>query len=188
MALPTVTDLKAHLNLPSADTSQDDELGDVLDAAVEMVSDLVGPLESGAITETHRGINSPLLVLRSQPAAELTSISVRYATGVEEPLTLADYELDVNTGIVRVLSGARFFGTYIVEYDSGRATLPATIKLAVLIIAAHLFETQRVPMQGEVAPVGFGGGVDAVTPVSRGYALPNRAIELLRPHMSASLA
>lgn len=187
MALPTVTDFKAHLNLPTADTSQDNELGEVLDAAIELASEIAGTLGAGTVTEVHRGVNSPLLVLRQMPAQSLTSISVRYATGIEEPLTLEDYELDGATGIVRLVNGSRFYGTFVVEYAAGSDTISAATRLGILIIAAHLWETQRMPMQGEVQPVGFGGGIDAVTPMSRGYALPNRAIELLRPSARVNL-
>lgn len=178
MALPTVADLKKHINIPADVTADDAELGEVLDAAVELVASMVGPLESGAVTEVHRGVDSRLLVLRQMPATSLTSVSLRYATGETSALTLSDFDLDTEAGIVRLVSGGWLAGTYVVVYDAGRATLPASVRLAVLIVAAHLWETQRVP------GVNRFGSPDEPS-VSRGYAIPNRAAELLAPYRTS---
>lgn len=187
MALPTLPDLKQHLNIPSAVTDDDDELETVLDAALEVVAGIVGPLEAETVTEIHRGVNSPLLVLRRMPAAELSSISARYSSTDTTALSLSDYELDSDTGIVRLVNGSGFYGTYVVEYTTGRTDLPASVRLAVLIVAAHLWETQRRPGFTSATPAGFGGsdGVpDASIQTGFGYAIPARAMELLRPYMT----
>jgi hypothetical protein len=186
MALPTVADLKVHLNVPAAATADDAEMADALDAAVEIVADIVGPLESTTVTEIHRGLHSNVLVLRRMPAASITTVSIR--SGVTSTAqTLSDYELDPATGIVRNVYGGGFFGDYVIEYESGSAVLPASVRLAVLIVAAHLWETQRMPLQNDSQPAGFGGG-EVPMPTSRGYALPNRALELLRPYSFPSLS
>jgi hypothetical protein len=80
------------------------------------------------------------------------SVSSRYGA-VTTPLTLGDYELDPDTGLVRVAGGDRFCGTYTVTYTAGRPTLPAAIRLAVLVIAEHLWETQRRPGFTSDAPL-----------------------------------
>lgn len=189
MALPTVADLKIHANIPAAVTDQDDELGDYLDAAVEMVEAIVGPLEAGEITETHHKWAPGVIVLKRMPVAEVLTVTSVFGADDSVPVALDDLEIDLTTGIIRGTVGRGFLGTTVVTYSTGRDTLPASIKLAVLIVAAHLFETQRVPMQNEdAAPVGFGGGIDAAMPTARGYALPNRALELLRPYTTVSFA
>lgn len=176
MALPTVADLKAHINLPTNDTSQDDELEQMLDAAIEVVENSAGPLSAGTVTETHYDVNSDMLLLRQTPTSALASVSLRsYGSDVEQ--TLSDYDLDVAAGIVRVGSGARFYGTYVVEYQTGRVEVPASLRLAILIIAAHLFETQRVPGASRFA------APEAVVPA--GYAIPNRALELMAPYRTS---
>jgi hypothetical protein len=53
VSLPTLTDLKAHLNLDT--TADDGELADMLDAAVDVVEGIVGPITSKTVTETHHG-------------------------------------------------------------------------------------------------------------------------------------
>jgi hypothetical protein len=187
MSLPTVDDLKIHANMTSS--VDDSELQDVLDAAIEVVEGLIGPLSSpGQVVETHRNVSSDVLVLKRMPVAGLVSVASRVGAS-STPLTLGDYELDAASGLLRTASGARFYGSYTVTYTSGREVLPAAIRLAVLIIAAHLWETQRMPMQ-DSGPAGFGGmdGIPDAGSAGRGFAIPNRAQELLQSYMSPSIA
>lgn len=184
MSLPTFTDLKAHLNITS--TADDEELQDMLDAAVDIVTDIVGPFDDPAsVTETHYALSSDVLVLRKMPVGTLTAVSSRYGA-TTTPLVLGDYELDAATGIVRAVSGYFFRGTFTVTYTAGRTDTPAAIRLACLIIAAHLWQTQRGG--GSLRPT-FPGEEPDLSPVGvSGYAIPNRAKELLAPYMRPSVA
>lgn len=188
MALPTVSDLKIHANITS--TTDDVELQNHLDAAVDLVEGLIGPINPpSSVTETHYNVSSDVLVLRRMPVAALVSVSSRVGA-TTTALTLADYELDAASGLLRVASGGRFYGSYTVSYTAGRVVLPPSIRLAVLIVAAHLWETQRMPgMRDDVQP-GFGGadGVPDAGSTGRGFAIPNRAQELLRTYMLPSVA
>lgn len=188
MSLPTLTDLKIHTGITSA--KDDDELVEMLDAAIDVVEGIVGPISGGSVTEVHRGVNSDALVLRRMPTVALSSISARYGA-TTSPLAAADYELDADTGLLRSVSGYRFVGDYTVTYTAGRDVLPAAIRLAVLIIAAHLWETQRVPGAGPARAPGF-GGADGIPDMGgsggMGFAIPNRAQELLQPYMRPVIA
>ena len=184
MSLPTVTDLKAHLNLTTS--THDDELVDILDAAIEVVEGIVGPIGSPAVvTETHYGVSSGVLVLRQMPVAALVSVSSRWGA-TTTALTLADYELDPATGLVRVASGGGFSGTYVVSYTTGLAALPAAIRLAVLELARHLWGSQRGG--GSVRPAFPGEGDPDLASPSAGYLIPNRVRELLEPYMRPVIA
>lgn len=179
MSLPTLADLKAHANITT--DVNDTELAEHLDAAVDVVEGIIGPVTSTTVTETHYGLSSGVLLLRRMPVVELTSISSRYGATLTE-LTLSDYELDVDTGIVRIAAGSAFYGGFSVTYSVGRPTVPAAIRLAILIIAGHLFETQRVPGASRA----FG---QPETPVmGLGYAIPNRASDLLAPYRMPTVA
>src|SRR5690242_17132501 len=129
MALPTVADLKKHLNIPSDNTVDDTELEQVLDAAIEVVEGYVGSLSPDSVTETHYGLNSGVLILRRQPVSSLTTVSIRYSTTDVVEQDVADYELDADTGIVRLSAGYGFYGTYVVTYATGRVDLPASLRL-----------------------------------------------------------
>lgn len=186
MSLPTVGDLREHTN--QTDTTHDRELTDMLDAAVEVVEGIIGPVASGTVTETHYNVSSSVLVLRSMPVAALTAVSSR-AGAVTTPLTLADYELDAGTGIVRRKDGGAFYGSYTVTYSTGRAAVPASIRLAILVVASHLWETQTMPGMDRMQP-GFGGadGIPDAGSPGRGFAIPNRAQELLAPYRMPVIA
>jgi hypothetical protein len=183
VSLPTLPDLKEHNNQLSA--ADDDELQNHLDAAVEVVEGLIGPVAEDTVTETHYGLNSSVLVLKQMPVGALTAVSSR-AGSTTTALTLSDYELDPATGLVRLANGSWFYGNFTVTYTTGRADVPASIRLAILIVAEHLWETQRMPGQSrDSAPAGFGGldGIPDASSSGRGFLIPNRAEELLRPYM-----
>lgn len=175
MSLPSLSDLKAHLNNPSA--ADDDELQLILDAAVNVVEGIVGPLSSPTVTETHFAVASPVLVLRSFPVAALTSVSLRQYVGTAAAEVTSDYLLDPAQGTLRRTDGGYIRGDVTVTYIAGWDTPPAAVLLATLIIAAQLWETQRgampLPMQSS----------DAAPPINVGYApgIPTRAKTLLEP-------
>ena len=175
MSLPNLTDFDAHLSGGGDDTEKDD----TLDAAVDIVEGIVGPLQVAAVTEIHRGISSSLLVLRQAPVVALSSIASGYGS-VFTALTVSDYDLDADAGVVRAVNGGRFRGDFQVTYTVGRSDVPVAIREAILIIAAHLWETQR-----GVAPSALSlQGADVADTFSPGlgYAVPNRARELLAPY------
>ena len=175
MPLPTVDDLKRYLNKTS--TADDAELSDMLDAAVDMVQGLVGPVTSQTVTETHYGVHSDVVVLRQVPALALSAVSGRtYPGAAPTSYTLTDYVLDPDTGLVRMVSGYQFGGDVTVTYSAGRTTVPAAVSLAILIIAGHLWNTQR-----GVSPTALQDPEASAFQSPSGYALPNRALELLAP-------
>src|SRR5690348_7925244 len=101
----------------------------MLDAAIEVVEGIVGPIgDPTPVTETHYEVSSPVLVLRRTPTDTLTAVSTRYGA-TTTALLLADYELETATGIVRRVDGGRFYGTYTVTYMAGLDVLPAAIYL-----------------------------------------------------------
>jgi uncharacterized phiE125 gp8 family phage protein len=185
VALPNLPDLKTHLNMTG--TSNDAELQDILDAAIELVENIVGPLEPGTVTEVHRATSAvSTLVLRRVPVSALTAVSARYGSTVLTPLTLADYELDAATGIVRLVNGGYFAGDYVVQYTAGFGTVPASVRLATLIIAAHLWETQRGAAGSPLAQQQ--AEYDQAAPLGLGFAIPARAQSLLEPYRLTQVA
>jgi hypothetical protein len=175
VSLPTLTDLKAHLNKTST-TADDAELADMLDAAVDVVEGIVGPVTTSPVTETHR-VSSDVLVLRRMPVAGLVSVS---------PGSLADFALDVDSGLLRRVDGYGFVGPVTVTYSVGRPMVPAAISLAILIIAGHLWETQRGTSPSALS-LQQPGAEPLDAPVA-GYAIPNRARDLLARYVRVSIA
>lgn len=178
LRMPTVADLKAHLQYPANDDGTDDgELGYFLSAAVEVVEGIVGPLSPCSVTETHYGVSSNLIVLDKAPVVSLTSVT----TAV--PRLLTDFTLDAETGVLRTIPGIRIYGDVTVTYVVGRSGVPFGVHLASVVIAAHLWQTQRGngPSAGPLQP-------DLAPPVPMGFAIPSRATELLAPYRQVRVA
>jgi hypothetical protein len=189
--LPTLTDLKAETNIPT--TADDDELQIKLDQAVRVVEGIVGPIEAQTVTETHYDLWwSREILLRRSPATALVSVTERTSlSSTFVTVASSDYELNTAAGKLRTRNSRRLSGDVTVTYSAGRVDVPADIAGAIVIIAAHLWETQRMPGQSlDSAPAGFGGadGIPDIGSMGRGYAIPSRAQELLQPYMRQSIA
>lgn len=167
----SLADLKAHLNMTEAGDSagRDQELTMMLGAATRMVEKRCGPVSVKTFTEY---FDHPSIILSHQPVIEV--ISVTPSGGVDVAGTEAVRRLNTAAGVVD-LARAWCGGT--ITYTAGRTEVPENLKTATLIIAAHLWETQR----GATARPGMGGGELAEAVPGRGYALPNAAEELIAP-------
>lgn len=167
-----IDDLKPHL----ASGGNDTEMEGVLAAAIGLVAAHVGPLEPVEVVEHHAARS--VLILRQAPVVEIVSIAG--PGGVVSP---AQYELDKAAGLVHFTGGVAS-GSCTVTYSAGREELPAGIRLAILIVAAHLWETQRVP--GRAGVMGQQTAAAAAT-VPMGFAIPNRAATLMAPYRLPAL-
>lgn len=173
--VPALGDLKEHLNITSA--THDVELQHMLDAAVQVVEGYVGRLNERSVTETHRnGSGGGPLVLRESPVVSVLSVASADGT----TYAAADYDLDGPAGMLHVAGGyGRWPRGVTVTYLAGRSELPAAIRLAVLIVAGRLWETQRgnAPSALPVSDDGFTADPGGLP------LLPPRARELLRPYL-----
>lgn len=172
-SIVSVDDVKAHLNKTS--TKDDGEIAGFIDAAGSVVEYYVGPVIDQVVTERYAA--GTHIALYRPPVLSLDSVIAVFPSGTS--WAVADLIVDKETGIVERANGSALSGgPWNVTYTAGRATVPGNIKTACLIIVKHLWETQR----GQMAKIPVGGGIDNV-PVATGisYAVPRRALELLRP-------
>jgi hypothetical protein len=173
-AVPTLDEFKQQVNVTSQ--GSDFELQATLDAAVGLVEGIVGPLTVQSVTETHYGVTGSYIVLNRPRVVAITAVSVQPVGWIASPVSYlaADVQLNVQTGVVRLPIGYCPRGDVTVTYTAGFASEPAAVRLATLIVAAHLWETQR-----GAAPLPLAGGGGELPNPGLGFALPNRALELL---------
>ncbi|MEU3899740.1 hypothetical protein [Streptomyces sp. NPDC045251] len=174
----SLADAKKHLNIPGLSTGDDEEIRDWSAATTLVVEHFVGPVARRTITERHSFSTAATRVLRHTPAIALTSVVPVLTGGTSyDPARL---DLDPDTGIVQRLDGGLLYGPLRFTYTVGRARVKPNITAAGRIILQHLWRTQRGSALG---PVIAGGDDYAVTePIQGiGYAVPNRALELLEP-------
>jgi hypothetical protein len=173
----SLADAKTHLNITS--TTHDEELRGWIESVTRGVEHLAGACVRRTVTERHdvsATVGALTLALRKTPALSLTSVVAILDGGTD--YMVADLDLDGETGIVQRLDGGRMVGPLRVTYTAGRAVIPATITSAAKIILQHLWRTQH--------PAGrpsLGGEDYSVTEQvpGFGYAIPNRALQLLEP-------
>lgn len=173
-AFATLGELKRHLNKQS--NADDDELQDILDAATEVVASLVGTtFDAGAVTERVTATGGTVLLSRRPVVGPVL------LDGVE----VAEDQIDRAAGLLHGVytSVASYWRpSSSVTYATDGA-VPASVMLATLIIAAHLWETQR---GASISPVSQDAGMGDTSFSGAGFAIPNRARELLEPFASSS--
>lgn len=165
---------KAALNIPASATVDDEEIRSLLGAVTAIVEDY----RKEAVvrrTVTERIDVSPSrrsLVLGKAPVISVTSISSGAYTWPTANLEIRDAEI----GEI-VSTGSPFAGDITAVYVAGRVVMPANYIEAAKIILKHLWQFQQAPGMGSRV---FGGGEDISASIAgMGYALPNRAAELL---------
>lgn len=170
----SLSDAMDHLNKKSA--ADREEVRFWVEATTRAVEYFVGPVVVRTVTEVHPIRQAESLALRQVPALTLTSVVPVLSGGTSYEVT--DLDLDDATGIVRLLSGGFFTGPLRVTYEAGRRTIDANISAAARIILQHLWRTQQGPGRPQLGT----GDFDVTEPIpGLGYAIPNRAVQLLNP-------
>jgi hypothetical protein len=179
MAIMSLADAKDALNIAQATTTYDTEIQSKIDTVLSALERLTGgPLVNRTIVERAEVVNSGrAVILRQRPVVSVTSIAD--IAGIA--LSVADVDVDPNSGIIRRRLGWVWSTAYrwvTVTYVAGWGVpTPAAFGEAARIIVAHLWETQRGP---STRPNLAG---DEVTSPGLGFAIPNRAAELLAPYV-----
>jgi hypothetical protein len=174
----SLQDAKVMLNIPAASTGSDAEILEwiaSIEAGLERFTG--GPVISRAVTERCEALNGlRQFCVRQRPLVSVTSIVAE--TG--GALDLSDVKVDANAGTIQRAMGWPFLGPFAgpwftVTYTAGWGTsVPAAFASFARIVIDHLWDTQRGPSQRPSM-----GGDDVVTPAWLGFAIPNRALELL---------
>jgi len=171
----SLADARAHLNVTS--TTNDEEIRTMIDAATEWVEHRIGPVVRRSITTTVAPAGGTLFL--DPPVISLTSLTSAY--GYTETFNLATVYTDLGAGIIRYgYAGGTFAYPVTVTYVAGRAIVPASIRVATLLILKSLWETQRGAVALSVQ------GLDDTENLGDGIGLAVwRAEKLLEPYLLA---
>jgi hypothetical protein len=183
--------VKAHLNMPLADTSQDDELQGFMLAMEPIIEDINGYIVPKTTVEYFDGANMTICVSR-QPLISVTSIYEYYGLSqfllTEQPLgaqaNAFGFTVDQLTGQImrRTFGGqaARFAigeKNVKVTYVSGLNSVPFNVRLGCLELLRHNWQlTQQAGRRK------FGRAAEDGEPhIPIGFAVPDRVVEMLAP-------
>ncbi|MCZ1006334.1 hypothetical protein [Streptomyces lydicus] len=191
MPIVDLASVKAHLNIPDGNTTQDAELAGFIAAAGDLARNVVGPLMPEEHIEWHDG-GTAVISLDWQPVAAVHSVT-EYVGATTFPLTeqplgastdAYGYTVDLDRGqiIRRATGGAICFAdgskNVLVAYTAGAGTVSPSVRLGALELIRHLWQlTQQGgrPRFGGAGLDSEGGGVPM------GFALPARVMELWQP-------
>lgn len=165
---------KRYLGIAAANTVHDDEIEGFIRSMTPTIEYFVGPVVPRSVRRTL--IGGYQIVLPVVPALSLVSVGSYGYT-----LTLADYTLDTETGIVRLTNGYSAFprGPVDLTWIVGRRVVEDAISHAAKVILDHLWETQRG--RGGAGRLTRTSNSDTTFVPALGYSVPNRAIEMLKP-------
>lgn len=165
---------RKHLN--KVDHTDDDEIRDWIEATTRAVEQFVGPVVPRLVTETVRFTSARTVALTQIPALSLTEV-VSLRTG-GPTYAVEDLDLDLDTGLLEAVGGGVLYGPWRVTYRVGRLAVPANFRNAAKIILQHLWRTR----QGPGRPQRGTDDYDVTEPLpGLGFAIPNRAVQLLDP-------
>lgn len=179
MATPPVTlnEFKQFLKVSLTDLTLDTQLTSVLAAAADLVESVAGPMVARDVTVTIRNVACDgSFMLTAWPILELSDVVDHDSAAI---IDVDDLDLDLTTGVVY---GAPRTAAYDVTTSVGRSPVPAPLKEATMVVGEQLWQARRGPANG---PNRFaqGGVPDAgQVPVYRGFAFPNRALQLVEPY------
>lgn len=187
-AIVSLADVKYHLN--KTDNDDDTELQFFIDAATPVIENIAGPVLPQTKTEYFNGGVSQISV-NWLPIVSVTSVTETYGqtnyTLTEISLGSSNsnfaFTVDYSTGRIvrRSFNAEALFpvGTNNVKvaYVAGRATIPANVRLATLMLIQHLWSTSQLNRGGGRPSL---GGDDSFMS-GAGFAVPNRVRELLQP-------
>ncbi|MFE2941037.1 hypothetical protein ACFXKG_18530 [Streptomyces sp. NPDC059255] len=176
-AVMSMADARAHLKLTS--TARDADVRQWLEVTTDAVEWFTGPVTVRTVTEVHQVRQVRALALRQAPVLELLDIQPVHSGG--RAYDVVQLTMDSTTGVVQLLAGPGYlYGPLRVTYRAGRPVVPPSIAGAARIILGHLWRTQQGPGRPQT---GGGDDFDVSEPIpGLGYAIPNRAVQLLSPY------
>lgn len=168
--IASLQEFKQQLN--RTDTTDDEELRTYLESATDFVEWAIGPVGAQTFTERVAAM-SGILVLSRQPLISVTSVTPVNNGTLGTALTSLQYRIDSSSQVVELFAyGNR---EHEVVYRAGMTVVQAGYKIAGLIIAQHLWQTQNNTSGGR-PPIGDDGTVFLP---GASFAIPHRAAELL---------
>ena len=181
MTVLTLPEAKAHLNITS--NTQDAELGSFIESAESAIADRVGPLAPTGVTVRVEGGRRALVLPTARSVISLTSVTPVGSVA----LVLEDLHLNARAGVIEYADGSAFSArAYDVVFQAGYDALPGALRMAVLEMVRHLWDTQRGGGSARIGSPQFEGTANTIPGAA--YLLPFRVSELIAPYRRTGVA
>jgi hypothetical protein len=171
----SLADAKGQLDIPVTSTADDEKLRTYIAATTRAVEYFVGAVSRRTVHQVVSG-DCAAWVLHTTPVLAVTAVTAVAVWQLDVDPGVLD--VDGEAGILRRTDGLWFYsGDYRVTYTAGRAVVEPNITLAGELILQHLWRTRFGAARGAVSSDDF--LVTEAVP-GFGYAIPNRALQLLQ--------
>lgn len=182
--LMSLADTKELLRIPPTDVQFDADLRFFLEGVTAVIDNYCGPMVPRQITERHHTHGGRTLMLRNPPVYQptgqpnpLVSVTPVYTWGVPYN-DLSQLSVDHSNGeVTHVIGLPWFYGEYDIVYWGGRAYIRPNVLLGAQVILKHWWAMER--NNGRLT--GFTASAADDVSVLFGFAIPNRALEMLQP-------
>ena len=168
--------IKAHLNM-SGITIDDAELLTVVDAAVDLAEDFIGPIKTRSITEVHMMNGTNAVALNSNPVASVQSVTTSSGLSFSPVASPGGFYYLLQGGTLNLFTAYGLgwypefsqinfnsgFVTITVAYTAGRPVLSPKLKLAVAELTRHLWQTQQGSRSRQSQPTDYASPVPGAT-------------------------
>lgn len=184
VTLMSLADTKELLRIPAADVTFDADLRFFNEGVTAVIDHYCGPMIPRQLTERYRTEGERTLMLRNPPVYQpvgqphpLVSITPVYTWGVVYN-DLSQLSVDLTNGeVTHTIGLPMFYGEYDIVYWAGRAYIKPNVMLGAQVILKHWWAMER--NNGRLT--GFGQSAADDVSVLFGFAIPNRALEMLQP-------
>lgn len=174
----SVRDAKKKCKIPMSSTDKDDKIRGYIESVTTAIEDHVHQavvrrtvVEDIYVDWAHE------VVLSVVPVLALVSVATVDAS---QTYSTAELHVDRDTGVVSCLPGGQVLNGLIrFTTKAGFLVPPSNYVDAALIVIEHLWLTERTSTNSGPAPGGYQDSTDVTFTGSFGYAIPNRALELL---------
>lgn len=171
----SLADAKTYLRITG--TADDDELRSWIESITSGIEGYCGPVVVRTTTSRIDAGRAQAVALPAIPVIALVSVTPVLTGGTAYDVD--DLDLNPDTGIVQRLDGGLLVGALLFVYRVGRPVIPAALTSAARIILRHLWQTRQGPQRPNLGT----GDFDVNEPVQGfGYAIPNRALQLMEPY------
>lgn len=170
----SLADAKQHLNVPTTNTTDDDEIREHILAVTGYIESKVGPVVRRQHTEIVRYVCGGVYDTRHRRVLSVDDITVLRDSS--NPITLANIDIDAAQGTLYLIDGTWFpLEPWAITYTVGRPEIPANILLAAKLLLRYTWDSQR----GAATSTPLSAGQSPAELLAYGVNIPPRALALL---------
>ena len=154
----TLADVKVYLRTITGDTTEDAAIiTPLITAAREYCENITGKALAAQTIEAYPDRFTNIIVLPRPPVISVASIKYTDVYGTETTMDAGDYLVDTVAGRVAIKTIPNFTPALLnpikITYTAGTASIPKTIRQAMLLLIGHWYDNREAVVVGAIASI-----------------------------------